>query len=148
MERLARFLPILHWGRTYDRHALTSDAAAAVIVTIMLIPQSLAYAMLAGLPQTPSRHNPVADPERAQQRQRVVLKRMFELGKITEPQYRRALAEPLRVVVGKSLLEVTLAGDVGRSSSSMTGTLSRSRCSKQYSAYRCLKWSVSYGMLA
>ena len=35
-------------------------------------------------------------------------------------------------------LEVTLAGDVGRSSSSRTGTLSRSRCSKQYSAYRCL----------
>ncbi len=54
-------------------------------------------AMLAGLPQNPSRHNPVANPERAQQRQRVVLRRMFELGKITEPQYRKALAEPLRV---------------------------------------------------
>ncbi len=55
------------------------------------------YAMLAGLPQNPSRHNPVANPERAQQRQRVVLKRMFELGKIDEAQYRRALSEPLRV---------------------------------------------------
>jgi sulfate permease, SulP family len=30
--------------------ALTGDLLAAVIVTIMLIPQSLAYAMLAGLP--------------------------------------------------------------------------------------------------
>ncbi|MEZ5765585.1 MAG: SulP family inorganic anion transporter [Xanthobacteraceae bacterium] len=47
---LARYLPILQWGRTYDRHALTGDLLAAVIVTIMLIPQSLAYAMLAGLP--------------------------------------------------------------------------------------------------
>ncbi|CAN7264698.1 penicillin-binding protein 1A [Massilia sp. LjRoot122] len=55
------------------------------------------YAMLAGLPQNPSRHNPVANPERAQGRQRVVLRRMFELGKISEAQYRRALAEPLRV---------------------------------------------------
>ena len=54
-------------------------------------------AMLAGLPQNPSRHNPVANPERAQQRQQVVLKRMLALGKITEPQYRQALAEPLRV---------------------------------------------------
>ncbi|MFC0219959.1 SulP family inorganic anion transporter [Pseudochelatococcus lubricantis] len=45
-----RFLPILEWGRTYDRATLTSDLVAAVIVTIMLIPQSLAYAMLAGLP--------------------------------------------------------------------------------------------------
>ena len=45
-----RYLPILQWGPAYDRAALTSDAMAAVIVTIMLIPQSLAYALLAGLP--------------------------------------------------------------------------------------------------
>ncbi len=46
----ARYLPILQWGRGYDRHVLTNDLLAAVIVTIMLIPQSLAYALLAGLP--------------------------------------------------------------------------------------------------
>lgn len=50
MSTLARHLPILDWGRTYDRSVLTSDLIAAMIVTIMLIPQSLAYAMLAGLP--------------------------------------------------------------------------------------------------
>lgn len=43
-------LPILMWGRTYSRQIFTQDLLAAVIVTIMLIPQSLAYAMLAGLP--------------------------------------------------------------------------------------------------
>lgn len=48
--RLARHLPILDWGRTYGGDTLTSDLLAAVIVTIMLVPQSLAYAMLAGLP--------------------------------------------------------------------------------------------------
>jgi SulP family sulfate permease len=47
---LARYVPVLDWGRRYDRDALTSDLVAAVIVTIMLIPQSLAYALLAGLP--------------------------------------------------------------------------------------------------
>ena len=47
---LKRYFPILEWGRTYNRDVLTSDLMAAVIVTIMLIPQSLAYAMLAGLP--------------------------------------------------------------------------------------------------
>ncbi|MEE4237020.1 MAG: sulfate permease [Anderseniella sp.] len=47
---LARHIPVLDWGRRYDRNALTSDMVAAVIVTIMLIPQSLAYALLAGLP--------------------------------------------------------------------------------------------------
>lgn len=49
-SRVARYFPILVWARLYDREALTSDMMAAVIVTIMLIPQSLAYALLAGLP--------------------------------------------------------------------------------------------------
>ena len=47
---LTRYLPILTWARDYNRDTATSDLVAAVIVTIMLIPQSLAYAMLAGLP--------------------------------------------------------------------------------------------------
>lgn len=46
----ARYLPILDWGRRYDRGQFTGDMVAAVIVTIMLIPQSLAYALLAGMP--------------------------------------------------------------------------------------------------
>lgn len=46
----SRYLPILTWGRTYNKSAFTNDMIAALIVTIMLIPQSLAYALLAGLP--------------------------------------------------------------------------------------------------
>ncbi len=49
-QRLARYLPMLAWARHYDRAAATKDSLAALIVTLMLIPQSLAYAMLAGLP--------------------------------------------------------------------------------------------------
>ncbi|HPD93619.1 MAG: sulfate permease [Rhodobacter sp.] len=48
--RLSQYVPVLDWGRTYNREALSNDLVAAVIVTIMLIPQSLAYALLAGLP--------------------------------------------------------------------------------------------------
>ena len=47
---LAQYLPILEWGKTYNGSVLTNDLVAAIIVTIMLIPQSLAYALLAGLP--------------------------------------------------------------------------------------------------
>ncbi|WP_375186422.1 SulP family inorganic anion transporter [Pseudooceanicola sp.] len=47
---LRRYFPILDWSRSYNRAVLTSDLVAALIVTIMLIPQSLAYALLAGLP--------------------------------------------------------------------------------------------------
>ena len=43
-------LPVLQWGKAYNRELFVSDLIAALIVTIMLIPQSLAYAMLAGLP--------------------------------------------------------------------------------------------------
>jgi len=49
-ETLFRYLPILTWARVYNRDTATSDLVAAVIVTIMLIPQSLAYALLAGMP--------------------------------------------------------------------------------------------------
>lgn len=47
---MTRYLPILTWGRDYNRSSLSNDLVAALIVTIMLIPQSLAYALLAGLP--------------------------------------------------------------------------------------------------
>lgn len=50
MNGFQRYFPILRWGREYDTQTATSDLVAAVIVTIMLIPQSLAYALLAGLP--------------------------------------------------------------------------------------------------
>jgi SulP family sulfate permease len=50
MHAAARYLPILDWARRYDRATFAEDLVAAIIVTIMLIPQSLAYAMLAGLP--------------------------------------------------------------------------------------------------
>ena len=50
MKPIRAYFPILTWGRDYDRQTLSDDLLAAVIVTIMLIPQSLAYALLAGLP--------------------------------------------------------------------------------------------------
>lgn len=47
---LKRYFPILEWLPGYDRQTLSSDAIAALIVTLMVIPQALAYALLAGLP--------------------------------------------------------------------------------------------------
>lgn len=47
---VSRRLPILDWGRKYSRATFGADLMAALIVTIMLVPQSLAYALLAGLP--------------------------------------------------------------------------------------------------
>jgi SulP family sulfate permease len=47
---LTKILPCVTWLKTYNKEVFTSDLVAALIVTIMLIPQSLAYALLAGLP--------------------------------------------------------------------------------------------------
>lgn len=50
MSRLSRFLPASSWLANYTRDQFANDSVAAIVVTIMLIPQSLAYALLAGLP--------------------------------------------------------------------------------------------------
>ena len=39
---ISRFIHILGWAKTYSLSTFSSDLIAAVIVTIMLIPQSLA----------------------------------------------------------------------------------------------------------
>lgn len=48
--RLNRYLPILDWLPGYGRGELASDGMAGLIVAIMLVPQGMAYALLAGLP--------------------------------------------------------------------------------------------------
>ncbi len=47
---LKRYLPILEWMPGYNRQMLASDGMAGLIVAIMLVPQGMAYALLAGLP--------------------------------------------------------------------------------------------------
>ena len=44
------FLPFLSWLKTYDKDTLFKDFIAGLTVAIVLIPQSMAYASLAGLP--------------------------------------------------------------------------------------------------
>ena len=60
-------------------------------------------AMLAGLPKAPSAYNPIVNPKRARLRQQYVLRRMHELGYITDTQHEAALNEPL--VVKRELAE-------------------------------------------
>lgn len=47
---LGRYLPFTRWLLRYDRANLPSDMVAGIVTAIMLIPQSMAYAQLAGLP--------------------------------------------------------------------------------------------------
>ncbi len=49
-SRLTALFPILDWMQDYKRTDFTSDLIAGIITAILLVPQGIAYAMLAGLP--------------------------------------------------------------------------------------------------
>ncbi|MDP4623027.1 MAG: SulP family inorganic anion transporter, partial [Hydrogenophaga sp.] len=49
-HRIADWLPILRWAPGYSRQQASGDLMAAATVMLLLIPQSMAYALLAGLP--------------------------------------------------------------------------------------------------
>ena len=50
MNRLRSFIPLLDQLSTYDRDQLQGDLSAGLTVGVMLIPQGMAYALIAGLP--------------------------------------------------------------------------------------------------
>ena len=49
-RKLLRFLPMLRWWPMVDRRSLRADALAGLTGTIILVPQAVAYASIAGLP--------------------------------------------------------------------------------------------------
>ncbi len=48
--KIKDYMPILEWLPSYDKHHLPGDLSAGLTVGVMLIPQGMAYAMIAGLP--------------------------------------------------------------------------------------------------
>ena len=50
MQTIKKFLPFLDWMKAYDRKDFSGDLSAGLTVGVMLIPQGMAYSMLAGLP--------------------------------------------------------------------------------------------------
>ncbi len=50
MNKLSRYIPIIGWLLQYKKGQLQGDLFAGLTVGIMLIPQGMAYALIAGLP--------------------------------------------------------------------------------------------------
>lgn len=50
MNLLKRYLPILQWLPNYKKENFSGDLTAGLTVGVILIPQGIAYAMIAGLP--------------------------------------------------------------------------------------------------
>lgn len=49
-SKLGKYLPVLSWLKTYSRQDFNGDLTAGIITAILLVPQGIAYAILAGLP--------------------------------------------------------------------------------------------------
>jgi len=87
----------LYFNKVYFGKRAYGVVAAAQIYYDKTLPElSLAQAaMIAGLPQAPSKFNPIRNPERALARRNHVLNRMFVLGHISEEDYDLARTEPV-----------------------------------------------------
>lgn len=62
IEKWSRFLPILDWGLHYQKENLAGDITAGIIVGSVLVPQAMAYALLAGLPPEIGLYASIAPP--------------------------------------------------------------------------------------
>ncbi len=78
------------------KRAYGFEAAAQVYYGKPLNQLDLAQtAMVAGLPQAPSANNPVNSPAKAIKRRNYVLKRMLQLGYVTQQEYAQAKTSPI-----------------------------------------------------
>ena len=83
----------------FSHHAFGLGAAAQVYYGKAVSDLSLAQlAVLAGIPQAPSRLNPISNPQKAKQRRAHVLARMLNQNYITQMEYQIAIDEPIKTV--------------------------------------------------
>ena len=102
-EILAQYLNRIFLGQ----RAYGVGAAAEVYYNKRVDELTLAEAaLIAGLPRSPSRDNPVTSPERARDRRAYVLRRMVETGKIDAAQRAAAEAEPVPTRIHAPVAEV------------------------------------------
>lgn len=99
----------LYLNKVYFGNRAYGIAAAAHVyygkkLNELTLPQ---MAMLAGLPQAPSRNNPLRSPTRALKRRNHVLKRMLEVGSIDRQTYKKAIRAPLTAKYHGQRVQVT-----------------------------------------
>jgi penicillin-binding protein 1A len=93
---LTKYLNSVPFGTNGGQQALGIEAASRAYFDKRAAKLTLSEAaMLAGLPQAPSAYNPFREPGAATARRNSVLRKMAEVGYITDSQAAAAIAEPL-----------------------------------------------------
>jgi membrane peptidoglycan carboxypeptidase len=93
-EILTRYLNIVYFGRGAYGIQAAAQRYFSVDAVDLTVPQA---AMLAGLVQTPSNDDPVANPKVARERRDEVVRRMTDLGHLTSQQAADVLGRPVAV---------------------------------------------------
>lgn len=95
-EILGLYLNVIHFGKRAYGVAAAADLYFGKTLDQLTLAEA---ATLARVPQSPSRYNPINNPEAAAQRRGYVLRRMRELGFIDTAAEQRAAAETVRARV-------------------------------------------------
>jgi len=102
-EILGAYLNVATYGTVEGATAVGVGAASRIYFSRPVWKLNLRQAaLLAGLPQSPSRYNPILYPERAKVRRGEVLRQMADLGYITEERARAISAGGLGLDVSRS----------------------------------------------
>jgi membrane peptidoglycan carboxypeptidase len=97
-EILTRYLNIVYFGHGAYGIQAAAQKYFSVNAWDLTLPQA---AMLAGLVQSPTNDDPLANPENAVVRRNQVLQRMFDLGHISEKDFTEISAQPVTVAQGQ-----------------------------------------------
>ncbi len=100
---LELYLNTIYFGNRAYGVAAAADVYYGKTLEQLTLPE---MAMLAGLPQAPSAHNPLSNPTAALDRRNHVLLRMYEEGIINESAYKEAVATPLTEKYHERKIEV------------------------------------------
>jgi penicillin-binding protein 1A len=102
-EILGLYLNVIYFGQRSYGVAAAAEAFFGKSLGDLTVSEA---ATLAGVPQAPSRYNPIANPEFAQARRGYVLGRMHKLGYIDDSQFDEARRETVRARVHAPLFAV------------------------------------------
>jgi penicillin-binding protein 1A len=105
-EILGLYLNVIFFGQRAYGVAAASETFYGKPLSDLSVSEA---ATLAGIPQAPSRYNPITNPTLAQNRRAYVLGRMYKLGFIDERTYQEAMAEPVRARTHGPLYDVDAA---------------------------------------
>jgi membrane peptidoglycan carboxypeptidase len=98
-EILTRYLNIVYFGNGAYGIQAAAQKYFSVRAADLTLPQA---AMLAGLVQSPTNDDPLANPENAVVRRNQVLQRMYDLDHITRKELTEISAQPVAVAQGQS----------------------------------------------